>query len=114
MMEGQFHYGDTLDDDSFWGRFVIEPTSAARVGWDTFCLFVIAWTVFYFPLLVFESLDDAAVSQVVDIITAVFWTTDTSLQFLTGIHVDGMVEMRPRVIAFHHLRSWSFLYDLIL
>ena len=37
-----------------------------------------------------------------------YWVIDLPLQFVIGIQVDGMIDMRPGPIARQYMRSWLF------
>jgi len=43
----------------------------------------------------------------------VFWTLDIVASFLTGIYLKGVLQMRPRTIAWNYLTTW-FLSDVLI
>merc|ERR1712136_326377 len=48
-----------------------------------------------------------------DFSVAAFWTVSVPVNFLTGFYVHGLVEMRPKMIAWRYARTW-LMPDLVL
>jgi len=64
------------------------------------------------PLQAF-SLPHLTILEVMDWIIVVYWTLDVVASFLTGVYINGKLDMRPQYIARHYSRTW-LPFDLVL
>jgi len=92
--------------------FIASPLSKKRLCWDFAGLALLAYDLICVPLQAFE-LPEIRWMSVLNILICCFWTGDIAASFLVGYYSDGHVEMRPRKIAIHYLRSW-FVLDISL
>jgi hypothetical protein len=94
-------------------RFVVEPTSMQRTGWDMVSLVLIIYDLLTVPLLVF-GYDELDLASNMRSITMVYWTVDILASFLTGYQSElGVVEVRLRVVARDYVRH-RFPFDLFV
>lgn len=104
--------GDTMRDVGFLQHLVLGPNAKWRFIWDVVSVLAVTYDVLTVPLIAFGS-NDATFYQALRLATTIFWTTDIPVTFLSGFHVGGIVEMRPRKIAEHYIKRWFFI-DLII
>lgn len=99
------------------GLRAMAPTSSKRMTWDFLGLVLLSHDLIMIPMQVFDSgtqgmpagYDDFV--SVFDVISAVFWSIDICVSFLTGHYTsEGFLELRPFMVARHYTRSW-FLLD---
>jgi len=110
---GIMRAGDAMRGSSFLQYFMVAPTSFQRISWDVLSTAVMAYDAVTIPLQVFDlQMEDFL--EVMAFFTTVFWTTDMFMSFLSGYHIDGLVEMRPSHVACNYLRSWFPLDFFIL
>jgi len=64
------------------------------------------------PLQLFNP-PNVAITQVLGVITQLFWNFDIVANFFVGYYERGIVIMRPRSIAWNYFRSW-FCVDLLI
>jgi len=89
-------------------RCIVHPQSNRRLCWDIAVLLLVFYDIVTVPLQIFELPDDPFTKATVWI-TNLFWTIDIGCSLLTGTYVRGMIEMRPRHIAWQYLRTWMLL-----
>jgi len=98
-------------------RFVIRPNSFIRLSWDFMSGLMVCYDVITIPLVAFSvsnelGADEGFMGQM-DWVTTCFWSLDIPFSFLSGYHGEGVVEMRPKVIACHYLKTW-FPFDFLI
>mmetsp|Transcript_82690 Transcript_82690/g.242619 ORF Transcript_82690/g.242619 Transcript_82690/m.242619 type:complete len:949 (+) Transcript_82690:62-2908(+) len=95
-------------------RCMLRPTNHCCVLWDIWTTLAIGYDIVQLPLA--EAFDLKAMAlTVLELVTAITWLMDMLLSFMRG-YVDsqlGIVEMRPRRIAFHYLKTW-FCLDAVV
>jgi len=113
------------DNNSILQRLVMRPNSMWRGTWDLFSMLVLGYDIVTIPLEVFNyhfdeefeiaggTFENQGLQAVMEWITTTFWTLDILASFLTGFHCEGLVEMRPNVIARRYLRS-GFTLDFMV
>jgi len=105
--------GDTMrDEDSCLQHFVMGPNSRWRLFWDSLSVIAVGYDVLTVPLIAFGPIESAAL-KVIGLITTIFWSLDIPFTFMTGFHLGGVVEMRPKIIAKHYFQRW-FLLDFFI
>mmetsp|Transcript_116719 Transcript_116719/g.337130 ORF Transcript_116719/g.337130 Transcript_116719/m.337130 type:complete len:688 (+) Transcript_116719:282-2345(+) len=111
--------GDSLTTGAGWGRFfVIHPSSNKRLLWDLVSMVMVAYDVVSIPVDVsglFQGPSDGLANflEYMDWVTAVFWSFDLPISFITGFHNAGLIEMRLQKIAKHYIQSW-LAFDLVI
>jgi len=108
LAKSQARGGDFLTEPGLLQRLVLKPTSKVRTGWDLLSVLLLSHDVFMVPLSVFD-LPDTTFTHVFSVFTTAFWTLDMLLSFLSGYHLAGLVEMRPRKIAWQYVTQWFFV-----
>lgn len=91
---------------------IASPLSKRRLAWDFAGLGLLTYDLIMVPLQAFEPPYSKLVSYV-NMMICIFWTGDILASFLVGYYSDGQVEMNPRKIALHYLKSW-FCLDVTL
>mmetsp|Transcript_59765 Transcript_59765/g.139213 ORF Transcript_59765/g.139213 Transcript_59765/m.139213 type:complete len:750 (+) Transcript_59765:49-2298(+) len=100
-------------------NIVIRPNSFLRLSWDFLSGLMVCYDVITIPLVAFSVTDDFMGSAEdefmgqMDWVTTCFWSLDIPFSFLSGYHGEGVVEMRPKVIACHYLKTW-FPFDFLI
>mmetsp|Transcript_27724 Transcript_27724/g.52163 ORF Transcript_27724/g.52163 Transcript_27724/m.52163 type:complete len:734 (+) Transcript_27724:3-2204(+) len=102
----------SLTDNVCMQRFIVGPNSVKRMIWDTLSILVLGMDVVMVPLIAFDISETPALKNL-SLICTYFWTFDMLASFLTGFHVEGTVEMRPRKVFQNYLRGW-FPFDLVV
>merc|ERR1712232_873912 len=93
--------------------WMIRPNSTKRIAWDLLSAICIFYDVIMNPLQ-FLALPPSGFLDSTTWIARIFWTSDMPLNCITGfLKADGMVEMRPRVVAWHYSKTWLVL-DVIV
>merc|ERR1719440_61891 len=73
-------------------RFIINPDSGVRIGWDLSSLFMVVYDVIMLPMAVFEIPANPFLAMM-DWATRLFWTFDMGWSCCTGVVLsDGTVE----------------------
>ncbi|CAE8582380.1 unnamed protein product, partial [Polarella glacialis] len=88
---------------------VMRPSCLQRLSWDLLSVMILTYDVLLIPFEAFEP-EETTFLAVMDWITVIFWTVDIPVQFLTGFHSEGVLEMRPSKIARKYVKSW-FIMD---
>jgi len=108
--------GGRLIDEAAWGsRCVLHPASTTRTLWDLLGLVIISYDLIFVPFALagFSAPEATPFFEVADRSTACFWAFDILVNFSTGYHTGGLVEMRLSRIARRYLRTWLAV-DLIV
>lgn len=102
--------GDHIKDTSWIGCIGVLPNGGPRLVWSLCGCLLILYDTATIPLLVFD-ITETPVFQMLFYSALVFWILDVFLNFITGYHCHGRVEMRLTMIARRYLSSW-FLPDM--
>lgn len=95
---------------------MLHPSSPKRVCWDFLGAFILFHDLVMIPLQVFENLKSTdglpgpyvMFEKIFDFVATCYWTVDIMVSFITGYFSDeGFIEMRPRLIAKHYMRTWG-------
>jgi hypothetical protein len=90
---------------------ITKPSSGVRVVWDMFGACLILFGMVTIPMQVF-SLPPNVFFDVMAWLEPVYWNLDLLWSFFLGFYrPDGILELRPKVVATHYLKTW-FLYDI--
>merc|ERR1719434_403139 len=95
-----------IDKNSYLQVFVIRPNSMKRLMWDVLSMMMLFYDILYFPVNFAFDLQATAALILMDWSVALFWSLDISLNFFTGFHSKGLVEMRSCHIAIRYIRTW--------
>jgi len=95
-----------------FSRMVAKPSSAKRLLWDIFGVFLIGYDLVWIPMQAFDPAK-ATFTEFMAWLTTCFWTLDIPCSFLVGYHREGVLEMRISRIARHYMRTW-FPFDMIV
>eukprot|EP00971_Amphidinium_carterae_P299650 5953686-Amphidinium_carterae.1 len=106
--------GDALEDEGGWlQRCVLSPSSRRRLFWDAMSVLVLAVDILLVPMTVF-ALSEDPLMQLLGLTCTLFWTADIPISLVSGFHTEkGLIEMRPRKIWRHYLRTWM-LFDVLV
>ncbi|CAE7362270.1 KCNH6 [Symbiodinium microadriaticum] len=75
---------------------------------------LIIWDMFTIPLELFPLRKSTVeVVDAVSLVSFIYWVVDVPLHLIFGLQIGGAIEMRPRFLGRHYLRSW-FLMDVFL
>jgi len=111
-IRGSRKTGDTIEDSGFLQKFMGRPNSIRKTTWDVMACLFLMYDLMTIPMSVFK-LKETGFSLGMAYVTLVFWTVDILQNLTTGYHDGGVVEMRPKKIAWHYLRTW-FSLDLLI
>uniref|UniRef100_A0A7R9ZW14 Cyclic nucleotide-binding domain-containing protein n=1 Tax=Pyrodinium bahamense TaxID=73915 RepID=A0A7R9ZW14_9DINO len=96
-------------------RCVFTPNSPFCILWDCWTALAVTYDVVMLPLVEAFSMKSLLLTAM-ESVTSWTWLADLLLSFLRGF-VDsrqGTVEMRPRRVILHYLRTWFLLDALIV
>mmetsp|Transcript_107891 Transcript_107891/g.270580 ORF Transcript_107891/g.270580 Transcript_107891/m.270580 type:complete len:917 (+) Transcript_107891:146-2896(+) len=93
-------------------RLIMRPSSRIAVAWDAFTIMTLLWDLIVIPLQAYP-LPASDLWEGMEILATITWTTDIIFSFLKGYEVRGDVEMNPRAIMQHYVRTW-FVFDISL
>lgn len=94
--------------------FVASPSSPRRLFWDFLGAIVLCYDLLTVPLIAFNrNSHEPPLKEALDFSTTVYWIVDIPLQFFSGYHSGGFIEMRPKKIAKRYIRGW-FIPDLLI
>ncbi|OLQ05832.1 Potassium/sodium hyperpolarization-activated cyclic nucleotide-gated channel 2 [Symbiodinium microadriaticum] len=106
-MSSSFRVNDAFTDErSCLQRFVVGPQSKWQLTWSMCSSLLILWDLITIPLEMFSIPSFTAFLDTVGLLSFTFWLMDIPLHFIFGVQLEGMVELRPRVLARMYLRSW--------
>ena len=105
---------DAKTDDSILQRFVVGPQSNIQLFWSMCACILIMWDMITIPLELFDSKELSDIQSVVNLITFTFWVIDMPLNCFFGIHLHGIVELRPSVLCRIYLSTWFGVDALII
>eukprot|EP00439_Symbiodinium_sp_Y106_P042351 s127_g5.t1 len=104
--EQTLRFNDTFTDNTFLSRFVVGPDSRVQLIWAGIASLLIVWDMFTIPLELFplpkESPGELMALRIL-----------VPLHLIFGLQIRGAIEMRPRSLGRHYLRSW-LLMDVLL
>eukprot|EP00929_Paragymnodinium_shiwhaense_P004414 TRINITY_DN10532_c0_g1_i3.p1 TRINITY_DN10532_c0_g1~~TRINITY_DN10532_c0_g1_i3.p1 ORF type:complete len:779 (-),score=148.37 TRINITY_DN10532_c0_g1_i3:109-2445(-) len=112
VMEGALRGGDAIRENTCLQLLVIGPNAKARAAWDLISVVILAYDILTIPLMVFD-IPESRPIELLNQVCTVFWTMDIIISFLSGYHLDGLVELRPSRIGRRYLRTW-FPFDVII
>lgn len=96
-----------------WGmqRFMMHPTSNPILFWLIIASVLIAYDLVTIPM---HNLPwgESMVLDTIAFVAAIYWSLDTVRSFFTGFETEEAVDLRPREVAKHYLRTW-FALDLL-
>mmetsp|Transcript_28714 Transcript_28714/g.66639 ORF Transcript_28714/g.66639 Transcript_28714/m.66639 type:complete len:940 (-) Transcript_28714:125-2944(-) len=105
--------GDVMRDNrkllQFW---MVRPSTPQRIAWDMLSAILLCYDLIMIPLTIFPLGDHAFLTTMMWTST-VYWSLDIIASFLTGYHVNGVVELRPSKVAKHYSRTW-FPLDIMI
>jgi len=92
--------------------FLLQPESKTRLCLDFISAALLALDAILFPL---ELFDDSAMlwKMILAWLSTVWWSLDILMNFMTGVYIDGALEMRCRKIAVHYARTW-LMFDCVI
>lgn len=96
--------------DSCLQKMMIGPHDVKRTIWDVISILVLSVDIVMAPMMAFE-LPESVGLKVLNLTCTGFWTLDIVTSFLTGYHVEGAVEMRPKKVFRNYLKTW-FPFDI--
>ncbi|CAE7399988.1 HCN2, partial [Symbiodinium pilosum] len=105
---------EKVKDNTCLQPFIIVPSSPKRVTWTFLGFLFIVWDLVTIPMAMFDIPGFSDFLDIMGRITFGYFLLDVFLQFIFAVDEKGQLEMRPRVIAHHYLRSWFFLDVLLL
>lgn len=105
-------YGDHRREKGYLQRIVIRPSSVFRISWDLMSILCMFYDVMFIPMQVFP-MHRTETGRLLDLFTVIFWSLDIPVSFFSGYREGGVLEMRPRMIATHYLRT-LFPIDIVI
>eukprot|EP00927_Polykrikos_kofoidii_P086650 TRINITY_DN9776_c0_g1_i3.p1 TRINITY_DN9776_c0_g1~~TRINITY_DN9776_c0_g1_i3.p1 ORF type:complete len:1041 (-),score=175.63 TRINITY_DN9776_c0_g1_i3:159-3170(-) len=94
----------------------MHPNCGKRMLWDLVGVALLLHDLVMVPMVTTFALplDYLSFLEVFDVISAVFWTMDMVVSFLTGYFTgEGFVELDKKKVAFHYLKTW-FTLDMMI
>jgi len=113
LFKRKLRVGDMLVDKNRCQSLVTHPNSRSRLAWDLTGFAFIIYDVIVIPLFVFNLPEGVTFTMALTWVSTCWWTADIFVSFVTGFHIDGFLEMRPRMIAKRYFRTW-FVPDLTI
>lgn len=104
--------GDCVIDTGYGSRLGLRPNAPLRIFWNMLGGFFIMYDSLVIPLLVFE-IRQVFFLDFMYYLTLGYWALDVPLNFITGFHKDGRMEMRLGEIARNYGKTWLFC-DLVV
>lgn len=102
--------GDVIQERSCLQKWVMPPTSRPLILWDVVTTVIVIYDLIVIPLAAFEL--ESVAFTVLDWVTALMWSFDIFVNFMRGIDIGGVVELRPSRIMTRYLKSW-FPLDML-
>lgn len=114
LLSADFHLLDA--SDSWFSRLqkaiVAHPSSPRRLCWLCLGVVLICFDIIGVPLTAFE-VPTGALEQLILLIGLAYWQITFFLSFAVGFHVEGSLELRLRMTAWHYATAWMCV-DLFL
>jgi len=93
-------------------RAFVHPESRVRVFWDLFVSVLLCYDAVFIPLQLFE-MPCSTFCLLMDVFGAIVWPIDLALTCFTGVHIDGLLELRVKFIVFQYAKTYLLL-DVVL
>jgi len=94
-------------------EFMLQPKHQCRLAWDILGLGLIAWDLIWVPLLLLDP-PEGSFTNFMSWLARIFWSLDIFATCITGyFKTDGALEMRPKHVLRHYLRTW-LVFDLLI
>jgi len=103
-----------LDPTSCLQPLILGPQNPKRLIWTFFGFLFILWDLITIPMQLFDIPGFSGFLELMSQITFYYWVCDLFLNFIFSYERQGQLEMRPRAIAMHYLRSWFPLDCLVI
>ncbi|CAL1159119.1 unnamed protein product, partial [Cladocopium goreaui] len=103
-----------LDHTSCLQPLILGPQNPKRLFWTFFGFLFILWDLVTIPMQLFDIPGFSGFLDLFAEITFYYWVCDIFLNFIFSFERQGQLEMRPRAIAMHYLRSWFPLDCLVI
>jgi hypothetical protein len=94
-------------------HLIIDPNATSHAYWDMISFAVLLYDLIVTPYVLAWNVQTEGWLHATALGTALFWTLDLGLNFITGFFRDGEVERRPEAIVRHYLRTW-FVPDVVV
>ena len=104
MIDWDMHSGE-----SHWWP-VLNPLAPSLVVLDVVSIIHLLFDLTLIPWMLAWEIPVEGVLLYFSVFTCLFWTLDIFMNFSRGIQFDGELEMRPKRVIAHYLRTW-FLMD---
>jgi len=91
---------------------ILHPQSATRLFWNVISVLMVVYDVLMVPLHAFD-IHQGAGLLVMDLVSTLFWSVDIPMCFHTGVYLGPILEMKPRKVACHYIKTWFFV-DLFI
>lgn len=108
-----FHQGQAVEKERR-NRFIVRPSSRARICWDILALTFMAYDLFMIPASVFyweQSMNEFV--HTVQILSTIYWLLDIPASFFTAVYVNNTLLTKPSDIAKEYLKTW-FFFDVFI
>jgi len=92
----------------------LDPSSPVRMVHDIVGGAILLYDIIVIPFMLAWDIPFDGWVKAISQATLAFWTCDLCVNFLTGYYLAGELELRPRRIAWHYLRTWFTLDFLIV
>lgn len=102
--------GDVIQERSCLQKWVMRPTSRPLIFWDIITTVIVIYDLIVIPLAAFDL--QSVAFTVLDWVTATMWSFDIFVNFMRGVDIGGVVELRPSRIMARYLKSW-FPLDIL-
>merc|ERR1712117_868622 len=90
--------------------FVASPSSTKRFVWVLAGMMLMCFDAVELSLAPF-GVSNISFFAWTRIVAIFFWSLDIIFSFLVGVVMENGIEMRPRQIAKHYLKTW-FIFDV--
>lgn len=105
--------GESMSVRPYRWHTAIHPEAKLRLGWVFIGAMMLGYDAVVLPLMLAGLAPDNLEHHVVQWIFLTYWAIDIFVNFVTGVYLDGVIDLRLTVAAGTYLRGW-FLNDLVI
>lgn len=110
----EINVGSSIRDESAcFQRCIVHPDSKISRLMAVMSGIIIALDLVFLPLTFAFKVDELKEFEILAWVSTLFWSLDMPMSFVSGYYSNGVVEMRPKVIFCHYLKTF-FVLDFVI
>eukprot|EP00931_Biecheleriopsis_adriatica_P098136 TRINITY_DN7202_c0_g1_i3.p1 TRINITY_DN7202_c0_g1~~TRINITY_DN7202_c0_g1_i3.p1 ORF type:complete len:681 (-),score=112.94 TRINITY_DN7202_c0_g1_i3:69-2111(-) len=112
-LDAEANGDDLFDEEPTRSRYLLDPSTPARLMWDICGMFLIGYDLIAIPFLAFDP-EDNVFTLFMGWLAMIFWTLDMGMSVNTGMRLaDGNIIMDRGVVIKSYIKTWLII-DLLV